>query len=66
MVLLNNKKFSKLLEDVIEAYLAGRLQAMELLDKIKDISTKVATHTDDDIPADWRKRKETLDQFRLS
>lgn len=66
MVFLNNKKFSKLLEDVNEAYHAGRIQALETLEKIKDISTKVVTHTDEDIPAEWRKRKETLDRFRLS
>ncbi len=46
------KKFSKLLEEVIEAYHAGRLQALEALDKVKDIATKVTTHTDDDIPAE--------------
>lgn len=46
------KKFSKLLEDVIEAYHSGRLQALEALEKIKDISTKVVTHTDDDIPTE--------------
>ena len=46
------KKFSKLLEDVIEAYHVGRLQALEALEKIKDISTKVVTHTDDDIPSE--------------
>jgi type I restriction enzyme R subunit len=44
------KKFSKLLEEVIEAYHEGRLQALEALEKIKDISTKVATHTDDEVP----------------
>ena len=44
------KKFSKLLEEVIEAYHAGRLQAIEALKKVKDISTKVVTHTDDDVP----------------
>ena len=44
------KKFSKLLEEVIEAYHQGRLQALEALEKIKDISTKVATHTDDEVP----------------
>jgi hypothetical protein len=65
MVLLNNKKFFKLLEDVIGAYHARRIQALEALEKIKDVSTKVVTHTDDDIPAEWRKRKETLDRFRL-
>jgi len=43
-------KFSKLLEDVLGAYHSGRIQAMEALEKIKDISTKVVTHTDDDIP----------------
>ncbi len=46
------RKFSKLLEEVIEAYHAGRLQALEALEKIKDISTKVVTHTDDDIPSE--------------
>ncbi len=46
------KKLSKLLEEVIEAYHAGRLQALEALERIKDISTKVITHTDDDIPAE--------------
>jgi len=44
------KKFSKLLEEVIEAYHQGRLQALEALEKIKDISTKVVTHTDDEVP----------------
>jgi len=46
------KKFSKLLEEVIEAYHQGRLQALEALEKIKDISTKVITHTDDEVPYD--------------
>jgi len=44
------KKFSRLLEDVIEAYHQGRLDALEALGKIKDISIKVITHTDEDIP----------------
>jgi type I restriction enzyme, R subunit len=44
------KKFSKLLEEVIEAYHQGRLAALEALEKIQDISTKVVTHTEDDIP----------------
>lgn len=46
------KKFSKLLEEVLDAYHRGRLQALEALKKIKDISTKVATHTDDEVPYD--------------
>ena len=46
------KKFSRLLEDVIEAYHAGRLQALETLERVQDISTKVVTHTDDDIPTE--------------
>ncbi|MDY6854201.1 MAG: type I restriction endonuclease subunit R [Thermodesulfobacteriota bacterium] len=45
-------KFSKLLKEVIEAYHQGRLQALEALEKIKDISTKVVTHTDDEVPYD--------------
>ena len=44
------KKFSKLLEEAIEAYHTGRLEALKALEKVKDISTKVVTHTDDDIP----------------
>jgi type I restriction enzyme R subunit len=44
------KKFSRLLEEVIEQYHAGRLRALEALEKVKDISTKVITHTDDDTP----------------
>lgn len=43
------RKFSKLLEEVIETYHQGRLQAIEALEKIQNISTKVVTHTDDDI-----------------
>ncbi|MDL1965006.1 MAG: DUF3387 domain-containing protein [Deltaproteobacteria bacterium] len=46
------KKFSRLLKKVIEAYHEGRLQALEALEKIKDISTKVVTHTDDNIPSE--------------
>lgn len=44
------QKFSKLLEEVIEAYHQGRLNALEALGQIKEISTKVITHTDEDIP----------------
>ncbi len=46
------RKFSKLLEDVIAAYHEGRLQALEALEKIIDISNKVTTHTDDNIPTE--------------
>ena len=46
------KKFSKLLEEVIDAYHSGRIKALEALEKIKDISTKVVTHTDDGIPSE--------------
>ncbi len=46
------KKFSRLLEEVIEAYHQGRLQALEALEKITEISTKVATHTDDAVPTE--------------
>ena len=46
------KKFYRLLAEVIEAYHEGRLRALEALEKIKDISTKVVTHTDDDIPTE--------------
>jgi type I restriction enzyme R subunit len=46
------RKFSKMLEDVIAAYHEGRLQALEALEKITDISSKVTTHTDDNIPTE--------------
>jgi type I restriction enzyme R subunit len=46
------KRFSSLLEDVIEAYHQGRLRAIEALEKIRDISTIVVTRTDNDIPAE--------------
>jgi type I restriction enzyme R subunit len=44
------KKLSRLLEEVIEAYHQGRLNALEALGQIKEISTQVLTHTDGDIP----------------
>jgi type I restriction enzyme R subunit len=43
-------KFSKLLEDALEALHEKRLQAAEALAKIKEIAVKVATHTGDDVP----------------
>lgn len=46
------KKFSKLLEDVLAALREKRLAALEALEKLKDIATKVATHTDDDVPGE--------------
>lgn len=44
------RKFSRLLEQVIEDLYAGRIKALAALEKTKDISTKVITHTDDDVP----------------
>ncbi|MCF8053091.1 MAG: HsdR family type I site-specific deoxyribonuclease, partial [Desulfobacterales bacterium] len=46
------KKFSKLLQETIAAYHQGRLQAIEALKQIQDISIKVVTHTDDDVPSE--------------
>ena len=46
------EKFSKLLEDAIQTYHSGRIQAVEALERLKEISMKVVTHTDDDIPAE--------------
>jgi len=48
------KKFSRLLEDVIAAMHEKRLAALEALEKLKDIATKVATHTDEDVPSELR------------
>jgi type I restriction enzyme R subunit len=44
------KKFSKLLQEVIDAYHTGRVKDLEALARVQNISTKVTTHTDDDIP----------------
>ncbi|MDD5207341.1 MAG: DUF3387 domain-containing protein [Desulfobacterales bacterium] len=44
------KKFSKLLQEVIEAYHEGRIKAIEARRRVEDISTKVVTHTDEDVP----------------
>ncbi len=49
-------KFSKMLEDVLAALYQKRIQAIEALEKIKDIATKVATHTDDSVPAELANR----------
>jgi type I restriction enzyme R subunit len=45
-------RFSKLLGDVLAALEGKRIQAIEALGKIKDIATKVATHTEDDTPSE--------------
>jgi len=50
------KKFSRILEDVLDSYHTGRITALEALGKFKDISTKVVTHTDDDIPVELKGR----------
>lgn len=44
------RKLSRLLEEVIKDLHSGRLSALEALEKTKNISTKVITHTDDDVP----------------
>jgi len=44
------KKFSRLLEEVLAAYHTGRIQALDALGKLTEISTKVATHTDETVP----------------
>eukprot|EP00903_Cladosiphon_okamuranus_P003927 g3925.t1 len=43
-------KFSKMLRDVIDDLHMKRIKAIEALDKIKEIATKVATHTGDKVP----------------
>jgi type I restriction enzyme R subunit len=44
-------KFSKLIEDVLEAMHQKRLEALEALARLKDIAVKVTTHTEDDTPS---------------
>lgn len=46
------RKFSRLLEEVISAMHEKRLAALEALEKLKDISTRVATHTDENVPSE--------------
>ncbi len=45
-------RFSKMLADVLEALHQKRLKAIEALEKINDIATKVATRTDEDVPSE--------------
>lgn len=44
------KKFSKLLEEALSDFYNERLSAIEALSKIKEIATKVITHTDENVP----------------
>ncbi len=44
------EKFSKLLQEVIRAYHEERIQSLEYLEKIHEISEKVISRTDDDLP----------------
>lgn len=44
------KRFSKMLEEVLTALHQKRIEALEALEKIKDIAEKVASHTDDGVP----------------
>ncbi len=43
-------KFSKMLNDVLEALHQKRMEAIEALEKIKELATKVTTHTDESVP----------------
>lgn len=44
------RKFSKLIEDVLAAMHQKRLDAIEALNRLKDIAVKVTSHTDDETP----------------
>lgn len=44
------RKFSELIEDVLAAMHKKRLEALEALNRLKDIAVKVATHTEDNTP----------------
>jgi type I restriction enzyme R subunit len=48
------KKFSRLLEEVLEAMHQKRMDSFEALEQLEDISTKVTTHTDEDVPAELK------------
>ncbi len=65
------KKFSRLLNETIQDYLEGRISANECLNKVKDISEKVLSHTDSSIPEALNSREVakafygiTLEEFK--
>ena len=45
-----------MLNEVLEALHKKRMQAIEALEKIQDIATKVSTHTDDSVPEELKTR----------
>ena len=46
------RKFSVMIENILQEIYEGRLQAIEALPKLEDVHRKVATHTDDTVPAE--------------
>ena len=44
------ERFSKMLDDVLHALYEKKIKALEALQKIEDIFTKVSTHTDEEVP----------------
>lgn len=58
-------KFSKLLKDVLEALYAGRIAAIEALDKIKEIAATVATHRRESVPKELVGRDQEQRYFGL-
>ncbi|MDD2236112.1 MAG: DUF3387 domain-containing protein, partial [Kiritimatiellae bacterium] len=46
------RKFSKMLEEVLDALHTKRIEAIDALNKIKDIAAKVTTHSDESAPAE--------------
>jgi bifunctional DNA-binding transcriptional regulator/antitoxin component of YhaV-PrlF toxin-antitoxin module len=49
---------------VIEAYHAQRIKALDALEKVKDIATRVTTHTNEDVPAELIGRDMARRYFR--
>lgn len=49
-------KFSKMLQDVLDALHQKRMEAVEALAQIKDIAEKVASHTDESVPEELENR----------
>ena len=46
------RKFSVMIEEILQQVYQGRMQAIEALPKLEDAHKKVATHTDDAVPAE--------------
>ncbi|MBZ0179749.1 MAG: HsdR family type I site-specific deoxyribonuclease [Melioribacteraceae bacterium] len=57
------QRFSKMIEDIIEAWKAKRISDLEYLNKISDVRKKVVTKQHDDVPDNIRRREDAMAYF---